>query len=521
MDELQEKIQNITESHKLQQTTFNKKIDELKEHLNKCIETLTLVDAGSNVKKHENLEELMKFSKQINSVKEKDIFNILDAQAEKLLTKNSDTKEHLSDLFNSLDTQFNIALCFIEKYVVDPKEVSSFDKSKNNEKAVINAQPTIFKKDPYIAKFCYMPECIFVGYVKHIEEEVNKNGIKSKRIVEKKEGFGFYKETNIQYFAGQFKDDKYKSGILFKIQDSQVYMGEFTYKNDTSSYSFEGTTMRYTEEHEVFLTDRINRVIFYGKIADTNNPNENIEGRSIFLREIKKIAYCFKHSTTKSVESMTVKLERDNNYLFFESLKFDVYFQRNEALIAKHKSNNQQAEKYYAYILKVGENSYYQGPVLKNYKPHGIGLFLGNEKIGEKTIKIKFEGSFEEGVRKGQGSLYHDDILVLKGEFINDKIAKGISYSLSGVKLFEGEFILGKPSKGTLFYPNGDYFMGEVTEDYKKRLGNYISADKRQLINIGYTENKKQGLAKFIDCDGAEFQLEYNEDKLINFNQLS
>lgn len=147
---------------------------------------------------------------------------------------------------------------------------------------------------------------------------------------------------------------------------------------------------------------------------------------------------------------------------------------------------------------------------LQNNKPNGQGKLL------DSSGKLVYEGGFKDGLFDGQGKVYKDGMVVLEGQFTNDKLnGYGKSYYLeTGVLAYEGSYTNGQKSgSGKAYDPSGKLqYDGQWLENQKSGQGTFYSDDV--TYNGQFADDKPNGQGTFKISNGSVYNGEVKDGKI-------
>jgi len=117
------------------------------------------------------------------------------------------------------------------------------------------------------------------------------------------------------------------------------------------------------------------------------------------------------------------------------------------------------------------------------------------------TNNSKYVGEYKEGLPDGKGVLTDNyNSHKYEGTFTNGKLeGQGVRYDNVGIK-FEGEFVDGKPKRGTYIYKNGSKHVGEYWDGSWRGQFMHISPSG-EVISQGTFVNKLFGGVTFVPSD--------------------
>lgn len=125
--------------------------------------------------------------------------------------------------------------------------------------------------------------------------------------------------------------------------------------------------------------------------------------------------------------------------------------------------------------LTLPSGSRYEGTILGG-KPHGTGTLF--YPTGDPCRRVRYAGSFSNGLREGQGRLEFCDGKVKTGYFIQDHLnGRGFCSWPDGRK-YEGQFQEGSLwGQGSLRWPDGMVYAGEFSNDWINGNGKLTFCD--------------------------------------------
>lgn len=115
----------------------------------------------------------------------------------------------------------------------------------------------------------------------------------------------------------------------------------------------------------------------------------------------------------------------------------------------------------------------------------------GSVKSYYENGKTKFAGSLKNGVENGPGKQYTDD----------------------GKLLFDGSFVNGYREKGTLYYDNGDMYIGPFDHNEPNGTGKIVYKNK-DVYEGDVLQGKREGKGTYTTPKGDKIVGEYQNDKL-------
>ena len=136
--------------------------------------------------------------------------------------------------------------------------------------------------------------------------------------------------------------------------------------------------------------------------------------------------------------------------------------------------------------------------------------------------KLKFEGKFLYGKKKGKGKEYYENgKLKLEGEYRDDLLnGKVIEYDLDGNIIFEGEYKNGNKWKGLIIekdfqgeYLNGKRWNGKGKEYKNESIGQGFLDYVLLEFEGEYINGKRKGIGERYDFKGGEkYKILINEE---------
>jgi len=133
------------------------------------------------------------------------------------------------------------------------------------------------------------------------------------------------------------------------------------------------------------------------------------------------------------------------------------------------------------------------------------GLFDGTGRLFFENGMIQYDGSFSAGMFSGNGRLYDDyGNLVFIGDFLNNEFhGQGVSFDSSGRRIYEGGFIQGlRDGNGRLFHDGVLLYEGGFSRGMKNGDGTLFD------VRTGFPAFS----GKFFEGARMEFGIEFDED---------
>jgi len=353
------------------------------------------------------------------------------------------------------------------------------------------------------------------------------------------EGFGFYKNEDLnEFFLGNMKNDNFHKGLL-KKKDQNYLIGEFSYKNEigdkqeiNDKTDFSGVLINITDENTINF--------FLGSYNSANSVFEGIAiNNNIKEKEIKLEAGVFKEGKKNSKDFFTVILYLDEKSELISNFKIvyadyendepcsETYIEDQFSLLKiDSKTNKNISEFFYdeAFVYK-GEFKFDDIKEL-NMIFDGKGIFLDLES------GIKYSGNFKDGKMNGEGVLYlglsnekEEDKKNLsqktfEGVFENDNFIKGVVKENGTIIIenaeFEENFEL---KKGKVVYDNKEFYNGEFKELKRNGKGIY-----KYQNNYEYDGEWKNGVREgngtvYMEDNTKKVIGEWVADKLIKITE--
>lgn len=127
----------------------------------------------------------------------------------------------------------------------------------------------------------------------------------------------------------------------------------------------------------------------------------------------------------------------------------------------------------------------------------------------------KAEGNWQNGKLNGLATMWYPNGDIYIGEWIDNlKCGKGTYIMCNGQQKYEGEFFNDIPhGKGTMVYENGDIYIGMFKEKLKDGFGVMSYTDLSYILIIKYfLENKYEGEFKRDERTGKGKMIYSNGD---------
>lgn len=253
-----------------------------------------------------------------------------------------------------------------------------------------------------------------------------------------------------------------------------------------------------------------------------------------------------KRNQTKEDNSNIIVFEEFKNYLATnnivlideDSLMLNIE-EYDEKVIKKYKElnsfidnissnntiDNDENELYYFGVVKLSDDTIYNGTWNKKFQKHGkgaikdengiyIGDFTKDYVTGKGLYINKFKniyiGEFVNRIAEGLGEVYLNDSqnYYFKGNFKDNKM-NGFGFEkLEDGSTFEGEFENGLKKKGKFVFSNGCIYDGEFVGNKFENFGIYYWPDGRKYEG-NFLNNQIHGKGKFTFSDGRVYEGEY------------
>lgn len=139
------------------------------------------------------------------------------------------------------------------------------------------------------------------------------------------------------------------------------------------------------------------------------------------------------------------------------------------------------------------------------------GLLQGKGEEYDLEGLLTYEGSFVDGVRSGDGSLYEAGVLVYEGQF-SGGLANGMGTAYAdGAKCYQGAFVDGQyEGEGTAYYPDGTRsYVGAFAQGLYEGEGTEYREDGTMRYKGSFAAGLYDGSGTYYLGDGSTIQAEF------------
>ena len=388
-------------------------------------------------------------------------------------------KKSIDDMKKYYELMSNLSFSTIHETI--SKKYKEFVKEWENA--------TVDNKDN-LKQINYKDNNVYIG-----EYEINDNDDHSQKIIIKNKGIVKYNNGNI--LIQEIINESEKKGIMFN--DNENYIGQIRTENEKTV--FEGIMIN--EKNIIFLgtfnlleEEDAHNGLFITYDSKTNNLkiNSSKKMKMIINKENNQMKCEFtKDNTTYhiSIGKYVFKIaETESLCLFYQS-------KENSPIYLGVIEYNKEKKSYYpknndTNMLIYSNNDVYQGNLLANsfYIKNGKGKCILSSK------QIVIEGEFENNIVKERIKIYpkgKEDVF------------------------FQGTHNKMKPKEGEIHYYNKDFYQGQFNDDFELNdKGKYIY--NNNIVYEGeWKINNKNGKGMIIKDNGDKYEVEYENDKLIEF----
>ena len=145
----------------------------------------------------------------------------------------------------------------------------------------------------------------------------------------------------------------------------------------------------------------------------------------------------------------------------------------------------------------------------KTGKPHGYGKIIYQDESDDKGIS--YEGEWNQGQWNGKGRLVKHNGDIYEGYFCDDqKHGLGVFYYGDHKRRFDGRFVMGHRTEGTMHYSDNSVYKGQWYNGKRHGRGTYKFSDK-SVYKGEFVCDRIHGAGQLTWPDGSKYVGEWSQ----------